>query len=107
MPHVAYELQELHAGQPNTFSVPLLDGDGVPINFGSGSAVEPVLTITDLSETVLASALPMTEVSDVWIAALPTLDVTVGVRLRLTVDFVDPEGNAVSLPYPAIVVPPV
>lgn len=109
MSHVAYELHELHEGQPNTFSVPLLDAADDPIDFGTGDAVAPVLTVYDLAGDEVAGSWPvaMTESSDVWVAELGTLAVEVGDRLRLVVVFTDPAGNEVTLTYPAIVVPAV
>lgn len=115
MPHVAYELYELHAGQPNTFRVPLTDAADQPIDFGSGDAVPPTLTLYDLAGDEVATdpaqsgywPLSMDEESDLWLGELTTLVPGVGERLRLVLEFTDPAGNEVRLVYPVIVVPAV
>jgi hypothetical protein len=119
MTHVAAELHELHAGQPNTFSVPLLDNDPTPapLDLDSGSATHPTLTIVDLEGEEVGTVqelsgywpFEMTQDSDTgeWGAAFTTLDVETGTRLRLVVSFTDPDGNPIELEYPAIVVPAV
>lgn len=121
MTHVAQPVLELHAGQPNSLDVgPLTNEDGTVINFNTGEAEEPELTILRLDGTSVvgvegapAFTWPVgldpetVDGSQHWIADLTTLDVEHGERLRGVVEFVDPAGNPVTLIYRINVVPAV